>query len=197
MVEPPEVVTDPSGTATATLRIDPARRWVYAIEARDTLGLSGVSGKITVALEGDRPNSIRLLPNGYFATADGRPFVPLGGFYANWVQLETPDGEWGNLKSFTDTSDDDKRRWMKFLHESGATAMRFMLRTHRPHGMEPMDVGGRVNQPLLAEAMRYLDLARQFDLKFQLVLHEDTANRFTSTASRWSSLRCRRLPEKT
>ncbi|MGO8746772.1 MAG: LamG-like jellyroll fold domain-containing protein [Thermoguttaceae bacterium] len=172
-VQPPMVVTDAAGLAAAALRIDPARRWVYSIAARDTLGLSGVSGKITVALEGDRPGSIRLLPNGYFATADGRPFVPLGGFYANWVQLETADGEWATLKSFTDTSDKEKRRWMKFLHDSGATVMRFMLRTHRAGGMEPMDLGGRVNQSLLAEAMRYLDLAREFDLKFQLVLHED------------------------
>lgn len=172
-IEPREVVTEPSGLAKATLQIDPAHRWVYSIEARDTLGLSGISGKITVASEGDRPGLIRLLPNGYFAAADGRPFVPLGGFYANWVQLETPDGEWRVLKSFTDTSDDDKRRWMKFLHESGTTAMRFMLRSHRPNGMEPMDVVGRVNPALLAEAMRYLDLAREFDLKFQLVLHED------------------------
>jgi len=39
----------------------------------------------------------------------------LGGFYANWVQRETPDGEWSELRSFTDTSDDEKRAWIGAL----------------------------------------------------------------------------------
>ncbi len=89
------------------------------------------------------------------------------------MQLETADGEWGKLNSFTDTSDEDKRRWMKFLQESGVDGHAVHAPHPPPRGMEPMDVGGRVNQTLLAEAMRYMDLAREFDLKFQLVLHED------------------------
>ena len=48
-----------------------------------------------------------------------------------------------------------------------------MLRTHRPNGMEPMDVGGRVNADLFASLMHYLDLARPFGLRFLLVVHED------------------------
>lgn len=172
-IEPAAGVTDERGQVAAALHINPAKRWVYEVAAQDDRGCSGRSGKITVALDSPRANPIRLLPNGYFAYADGRPFVPLGGFYANWVQSETPDGEWGKLQSFTDTTDEQKCRWMEFLQQQGVTTMRFMLRTHRPDGTEPMDVIGRVNQDLLAEAVRYLDLARRFDLQFQLVLHED------------------------
>ena len=172
-IEPALGVTNERGHIAATLRITPAKRWVYEVAAQDDRGCSGRSGKITVALDSPRTNPIRLLPNGYFACADGRPFVPLGGFYANWVQSETPDGEWGKLQSFTDTTDEQKCRWMEFLQQQGVTTMRFMLRTHRREGTEPMDVIGRVNQDLLAEAVRYLDLARRFDLQFQLVLHED------------------------
>jgi len=172
-LDPARVVTDSRGRARASLSVDAAQRWVYRIEAVDDEGCSGESAPWSVILDQPRANPIRLLPNGYFAGADGKAFVPLGGFYANWVQTETPDGEWSTLQAFTDATDAEKRRWMKFLHDSGATAMRLMLRTHRPDGMEPMDVCGRVNQPLLAEVMRYLDLAREFDLKFQLVLHED------------------------
>ncbi len=173
MIEPALAATDDRGQVTATLGIDAGKRWVYQVAVKDSDGLAGTSGKITVALDSARPNSIRLLPNGYFAYADGRPFVPLGGFYANWVQSETPDGEWGQLRSFTDTTDEEKCLWMQFLQQQGVTAMRLMLRTHRRDGMEPMDVIGRVNQPLLAEAVRYMDLARQYDLQFQVVLHED------------------------
>jgi hypothetical protein len=172
-LNPARLVTDAQGRAGATLAVDAARRWVYTIEDRDGQGIAGRSGAISVALDSPRPKHIRLLPNGYFAWSDGRPFVPLGGFYANWVQRETPDGEWADLRSFTDTSDAEKVRWMEFLHQSGVTAMRMMLRTHRTGGMEPMDVCGRVNRPLLAESLRYMDLARRFGLQFQLVVHED------------------------
>lgn len=144
-VEPQTGITDASGTLRAKLRTDLGRRWVYWIEAADDGGCSGRSSQLTVIPDDTLANAVRLLPNGYFAYADGRPFVPLGGFYANWVQSESPDGEWPQLRSFTDTTDDNKRRWMQFLHDSGVTAMRMMLRTHRDDGMEPMDVGGRVN----------------------------------------------------
>ena len=146
---------------------------MYVVEAIDAEGCAGRSGAINVALETPRTTLIRLGPSGYFATAAGRPFVPLGGFYANMVHLETPDGEWSVQKSFPEASDDEKCRWMQFLRHCGVSAMRLMLRAHRDHGMEPMDLGGRVNQPLLAAALHYMDLARRFDLKFQLVLHED------------------------
>ena len=172
---PTRVATDARGRAQATLRVDTATRWVYHVEASDKTGCSGTSAKLTVALTRPRPNPIRLLPNGYFAYADGRPFVPLGGFYANWVQSDTGDGEWRTIQSFTYTTDEQKRRWLKFLADNGVTALRFMLRTHhRDKGLtEAMDIGGRVSQGLLADAVRYMGLAREFDIQFLLVLHDD------------------------
>ena len=173
--EPPQALTDAHGAAPVKLSLDPAQCWMWRLEVEDNEGLRGASAPITYLPDGPRSDSIHVLPNGYFADAAGRPFVPLGGFYANWVQSATPDGEWGSLQSFTDTTDEQKRDWMRFLADSGVTAMRFMLRTHRREGMEPMDIGGRVNPELFAEAVRYLDLSREFKLRFQLVVHEDYA----------------------
>ena len=176
-LSPAQLVTDASGRAQTTLQVDPAKRWVYWIEAADAQGLKGKSGKISIALVEPRPNPIKVLPNGYFAFADGKPFVPLGGFYANWVQKPTPDGEWRDLKPFHDTTDQDKREWMKFLHDNGVNSLRFMLRTHHRRGpktgTEALDIGGRVNRWLFAEILRYLDLGREFDMKFQLTVHDD------------------------
>lgn len=172
-IEPTDAVTNAAGCVRAMFSADAAKRWVYRVEAADDTGCKGTSPAISVLPSQPRANPIQLLPNGYFAYADGRPFVPLGGFYANWVQTETPDGEWNKHNSFTDTTDEQKRRWMQYLHDNGVTAIRMMLRTHRPQGTEPMDIGGRVNPALFAETLRYMDLAREFDLQFQLVLHED------------------------
>jgi hypothetical protein len=66
-----------------------------------------------------------------FVHSRHRPFVPRGGFDANWVQSETPDGESGHLQSFSDATDKQKCRWMEFLPQQGVTTMRSMLRTHR------------------------------------------------------------------
>jgi hypothetical protein len=172
-VEPLQPVTDAQGAAQVRVTLDPAQCWVWRLEVEDNEGLRGTSAPLTYLPDGPRPDPIHVLPNGYFADSAGHPFVPLGGFYANWVQSATPDGEWGRLQSFTDTTDAQKRDWMRFLADNGITAMRFMLRTHRNEGMEPMDIGGRVNPGLFAEAVRYLDLGREFNLRFQLVVHED------------------------
>jgi len=173
----PNLVTDAKGHAQTTMTVDPAKRWVYSVDARDGQGLPGKSGRLSLALEQPRPDPIKLLPNGYFAFADGKPFVPLGGFYANWVQKQTPDGEWSNLVPFHETTDEEKVQWMKFLHDNGVTTLRFMLRTHHrtppKSGTEALDIGGRVNKELFADVLRYLDLGRQFDMKFQLVVHDD------------------------
>lgn len=172
-LEPSEVTTDAKGLAQTTLHANADQAWVFTIEGKDSADLAVHPATFGLALEKPRRGPIRLLPNGYFAGDDNRPFVPLGGFYANWIQLETPNGEWNTVKSFTETNDEQKCRWMKFLHDNGTTAMRLMLRTHHRTGTEPMDIGGRVNQALLAEVLHYMDLARQFDLQFQVVVHED------------------------
>lgn len=157
---------------SATFRGDPTRQWVGRVAVKDADGLAGESAPISTLPVGPRPNHVRLLPNGYFA-ANGKAWLPLGGFYANWVGLPTDDGEWDKRLSFTDASDEQVVAWLKFLKANGVTAQRFMLRTHRKNGMEPMDIGGRVNPSLFAAFLHYLDLARPFGFKFLLVLHED------------------------
>ena len=113
-------------------------------------------------------------PNGYFRKgADGPAWLPLGGFYANWVG--TPeDGEEGrHLISFVDATEEQLVHWLDYLASQGVTSLRFMLRAHTPRGMEPLDVVGRVNMPLFAKILRYLDLARKHDIRFMLTVHED------------------------
>ncbi len=164
--------TSADGSARATLICDPSRHWVVTASVRDAAGLSGESAQVCVLSTGVRPSPVRLLPNGYFASG-GKAWLPLGGFYANWVGTPSPDGEWNRLLSFVDATDEQVVAWLKLLKASGVTAQRFMLRAHRANGMEPMDIGGRVNPGLFARFLHYLDLARPFGLRFQLVLHED------------------------
>ena len=167
-----EAHTRADGSAIARFQGDPATRWVTQVTVKDEKGLEGQSAAICVLPAGPRPAPVQMLPNGYF-TAAGKPWLPLGGFYANWVGAATPDGEWRQLVSFTDATEEQTIAWLRFLKESGVTAQRFMLRTHRKDGMEPMDIGGRVNPGLFAAFLRYLDLARPFGIRFLLVLHED------------------------
>jgi len=172
-IEPSQGRSDARGRLDARLSFMPGERRVASVAVRDEAGRQGQSARICLVARPPRPRRIGLLPNGYFADQQGKAFVPLGGFYANWVQCPTPDGEWAELRSFTDTSDEYKRRWLAYLHQNGVTAIRMMLRTHRADGMEPMDLCGRLNRSLMGEVARYLDIAREFDLQFQLVIHED------------------------
>ena len=52
-----------------------------------------------------------------------------------------------------------------------------MLRTHRREpdmeGTEGLDAGGRVNRRLFSEILRYMDLAREFNIVFLAVVHDD------------------------
>jgi len=97
-LDPLELTTDAQGRAAATLDVNADRAWTVTIDGKDAAGLRVRPATYSVALEQPRRGPIRLLPNGYFAGEGRRPFVPLGGFYANWVQLETPNGEWGTIK---------------------------------------------------------------------------------------------------
>jgi hypothetical protein len=164
--------TSAAGLARATYHGEPANQWVGRVSVKDAAGLTGASAPISTLPGAPAPERVRLLPNGYFAVGQ-KPWLPLGGFYANWVGVPTADGEWDQRVSFTDATDEQIVAWLKFLKANGVTAERFMLRTHRKNGMEPMDIGGRVNPGLLAAFLHYLDLARPFGFRFLLVLHED------------------------
>ncbi len=168
------VRTDAEGRSQATWRGDGNQRWVYTVRVEDTQGLRGESAPLCLLPGGARPDPIVLGRNGYFRQGETGPgWLPLGGFYANWVGLPEGGEEGRRLISFVDASEEQIVHWLDFLASQGVTAMRFMLRAHRPQGMEPMDIIGRVNRPLLAKVLRYMDLARRHGIRFLLVIHED------------------------
>lgn len=171
-ISPSQGVSGPEGAFRAKLTIDPARRWVANVNA--VAGeLQGRSGAICYTPD-RRDWGVEIGENGYFRTPDGRGWLPLGGFYANWVGDVPAEGEPGRrLISFVDASEEQKVAWLRYLSRQGVTAMRFMLRAHRAGGLEPMDIGGKVNPELYAEALAYMDLARPFGIRFLVVLHED------------------------
>lgn len=164
----------PSGLATARWQGDEGKRWVYTVRVTDAQGLTGASAAICLLPSKPRQDPIVLGPNGYFRRgANGPAWLPLGGFYANWVGLPEGGEEGRKLVSFVDATEPEMDHWLSFLHDQGVTGMRFMLRAHTKQGMEPMDVIGRVNMPLFAKVLRYLDLARKYDIRFMLTIHED------------------------
>ena len=171
VIEPASGKTDAHGRLACRLTIDSDQRWVARVHATSA-DLSGDSPAVCITPNRREPG-VAMNDAGQF-TLGGRPWLPLGGFYANWVAEVPADGEAGRRNiSFADTDDAMKDAWLKHLADDGVTAMRFMLRAHRPGGMEPLDIGGKVNPELYAELLRYLDLARPYGIRFLLVLHED------------------------
>ncbi|MBU0608163.1 MAG: hypothetical protein KKI08_09750, partial [Armatimonadetes bacterium] len=170
----PATSLDAKGQAVATWRGDESKRWVYHVRVADDKGLTGESAAICLLPAKPRPDPIVIGDHGYFLRGKGgKPWLPLGGFYANWVGLPEGGEEGRKLISFVDATEEELAHWLDFLASQGVTGMRFMLRAHTPRGMEPMDIIGRVNMPLFAKVLRYLDLARKHDIRFMLVIHED------------------------
>jgi len=162
--------TDSSGKVSVLVSFEPSVRSVYTIRCRDAQGREGKSAEIVFYRAKPRRNPIRLLPNGYFAYADGKQFLPLGGFYLNRVYY----GEnFSEMKSFVEATEREIEDFMRYLGNLRITAARFMLRAHRPNGMEPMDIVGKVNPSLFAKFQRYMEFARPYNIKFLLVIHED------------------------
>lgn len=164
---------DAQGQAAADWQGEESRRWTYQISVKDQEGLRG-EAIICVLPAKPRTEPIVLGPNGYFRKGPHGPvWLPLGGFYANWIGLPERGEEGRRVISFVDATEEQIIHWLDFLASQGVTAMRFMLRAHRPKGSEPMDIIGRVNMPLFVKVLRYMDLARRYDIKFLLVIHED------------------------
>ncbi len=162
------------GTGSADWTGDESVRWVYRARVADDRGYEGQSAEICLLPAEPRRDPIVLGDSGYFRRGEGGPaWLPLGGFYANWVGLPEGGEEGRRLVSFVDATEEQLVHWLQFLADQGVTGLRFMLRAHTPKGMEPMDVIGRVNMPLFARILRYMDLARKHDIKFLLVIHED------------------------
>ena len=167
---------DTTGKAFASWRGDERLRWVYRIRVTDDQGLTGESAAICLLPGKSRTDPIVVGDRGYFLKGKSGPvWLPLGGFYANWVGLPEGGEEGRKLVSFVDATEEQLSHWLDFLASQGVTGLRFMLRAHTKQGMEPMDVIGRVNMPLFAKVLRYMDLARKHDIRFMLTIHEDYA----------------------
>lgn len=121
---------------------------------------------------------VSLMPNGYLGTPDGKAFIPMGGFYANWtgngkakdrVILPPhdimPPGARPYLYPFSRKQETDIKDWFQYCRDNGVTALRLMFRG--------MDTVGRVHPTKLEAVLRYMELARPYGLRFQVVLFED------------------------
>lgn len=162
------------GVASAQWTGDEGQRWVYTVRVQDESGLAGESAAICLLPSEPREDPVVLGEDGRFHKGVGGPaWFPLGGFYANWVGVDQDGEEGRRLLSFVDATEEQIEHWLEFLASQGVTSLRFMLRAHTPRGMEPMDVVGRVNMPLFAKVLRYMDLARKHDIRFMLTIHED------------------------
>ncbi len=144
----------------------------FSVSVRDSKGIRGESEPIVVSPP-IRKDIITLGPNGYFVDKTGKPFIPLGGLYANRVHTVSGDSCGGTISdAFTDASDEQLNQWFAYLKANGVTALRGMLRNHTKTGTEPLDIMGRVNEPLLASWEHMMSLARPYGIRFLLTVHE-------------------------
>ncbi len=116
--------------------------------------------------------------NGYFYLADGSRYLPLGQFAcyfrAEYVGEElAADSQHGNdLIEFQHCT---KSVWQKlfrfFAEEDGCTAIRMFPRGDSGgSAWEGLDIGGRVNEPLLNKIKAYMKEARAYGIRLQLCL---------------------------
>ena len=116
--------------------------------------------------------------NGYFYHADGSRYLPLGQFgcyfRAEYVGEElAADSQHGsNLIEFQHGTKRIWRNLFRFLsEEDGCTAIRMFPRGDSGgSAWEGLDIGGRVNESLLAKIKAYMKEARPYGIKLQLCL---------------------------
>jgi len=166
------LVTDRLGEGRVFVRLSGRLFASARVEASSPGCSAGLCSPI-VAAPALRKTMLRVGPNRYFVDGRGRPFLPLGGLYANRVHV-VEDGSARGLVSeaFTDASDDQLRAWFAYLRANGVTALRAMLRNHTRLGTEPMDIVGRCNERLLRQWERFMALARPYGIRFLVTLHE-------------------------
>jgi hypothetical protein len=141
---------------------------------------AGRQGQLELRTMAYKQHPFTLTPTGYLLDAQGRLFLPLGGFYANWpCDLPAPDG---SLKRALDLFpcgptpysygfpwppevEREVQDFLQLCHRHGVTALRLMLRN--------MDLVGRVDEVQLQAVLHLFDLARPLGIYFDLVLFED------------------------
>ena len=116
---------------------------------------------------------LHILPNGYFAWQDGTAYLPLGGFYGNFVH-KVVDGEVTDerIGSIRNSTPDEKRAWFEVLAQHGVNMLRIMSRDHADEGVDEWDIVGAVNDPLLADWEAYWEIAREYDIHILTTIHE-------------------------
>lgn len=116
--------------------------------------------------------------NGYFYNDDGTRYLPLGQF-ACYFRTEyvgeelVADSQHGNdLIEFQHATRSVWQRLFRFFaEEDGCTAIRMFPRGDSGgSAWEGLDIGGRVNQPLLAKIKAYLAEAQEYGIRLQLCL---------------------------
>ncbi len=140
---------------------------------------AGIAGSCTMETIGYRQTEIGITPTGYL-TLDGKLFLPLGGFYANWP-AGLPNAE-GKISRSVDLfpcgpqpyphgfpwPQDVEEKVVAYLdlcQQNGVTALRLMLRN--------MDIVGRVDPVQLQATLHLFDLARPRGIYFNVALFED------------------------
>ncbi|NQT51045.1 hypothetical protein HQ576_03290 [bacterium] len=149
----------------------------HHVTLRDATGRAGSLDLTTLAL---KKHPIRLAPHGYLVDAEGKLFLPLGGFYANWPS-GLPDEKGGLARAvdlfpcgpkpyphgFPWPPDVEKQVTdsLRLCQRHGVTALRLMLRN--------MDIVGRVDPVQLKAVLHLFDLARPLGIRFNVALFED------------------------
>ncbi len=163
--------------ATVTLRCprEPAQRQLVSLS--DASDHTGSLELTTVAL---KPHPVKLNPNGYLVLDDGKLYLPLGGFYANWPSaLPTPEGRLGTSVDlfpagptpyqwgYPWSAEVEKKvgDFLALCHQHGITGLRLMLRN--------VDLVGKADLVQLKAVLHLFDLARPLGIKFMVALLED------------------------
>jgi len=122
--------------------------------------------------------------DGWFHSAAGGLFVPLGGFHGNvlplaYLKLSPAERRrleplvWDAQKTagqghvdISDVSDDTLRQWFRFLARNGVTAVRLFPRNHV--GGDTLDLCGKLNPELSRAFSRAFAAARPYGIRFLL-----------------------------
>ena len=116
--------------------------------------------------------------NGYFYNEDGSRYIPMGQFgcyFRGYYIDEEPGGGSQHGASLIEFQRTTKTVWQKILRfyaeEDGCTMIRMFPRGDSGgSAWEGLDIGGRVNLPLLDKIRAYMEEARVYGMKLQLCL---------------------------
>lgn len=110
--------------------------------------------------------------DGYFAFEDGEVFLPIGGFYGNFVH-RVADGEvtGDRFESIRRSSEAEKRAWFEVLAQNGVNCLRIMSRDHK-YGADEWDKVGAVNEALLETWEQYWEVALEYGIHILPTIHE-------------------------